>query len=167
MAAPRIRAGTHTASDMTSTYDVAAFPIQADQRNYLWRVVTPTEMAREFDAQTEGGLDGTRRNIGYWNGSIYLMACTPLMHEYVRQTLFPTNGVNEALTIVIYTVKRGWVCLQVDGHLNELSEVGENHPQARFLEAVRLIDFDNGVLNTGGGFSSGFSSGFDLGGIPT
>lgn len=165
MAAPRIRVGTHPASDMTSTYDVSAFPVQADQRNYPWRVVVPTELAREFDAQTDG-IDGTRRNIGQWNGSIYFVAITPLMYAHIEQTLFPTNGVNEDLTLVIYSAKRGWICIQASCHLNELALVGQSRRRGGFVEAVQLIDFNNGVLSTGGGFASGFSSGFDIGGIP-
>jgi hypothetical protein len=165
MPKPRIRVGTYAATTMTDTYAVQNFPIQSDQRNYPWRVITPTETAREFDAQTDG-VDGTRRYIGKWNGGLYFTAITPEMYQYVRLNLFPTNGVNEALTFVIYVVNKGWVCIQADCQLNQLAEVGQSRPQARFTEGVRLIEFGNGELNTGGAFTSGFSSGFDLGGIP-
>ena len=44
----RIRAGTWDASDMTDTYDVENFPVQTDQRNYPWFIVTPSELFREL-----------------------------------------------------------------------------------------------------------------------
>lgn len=166
MAQFRARAGTYDASDMTSTYNIQDYPVQSDQRNYPWIIATPSEMFREFDAQTRGGLDGTLRNIGRWNGSWYFGALTPLMFDYVQDTLFPTDGVNETLTIVTYTVKRGWVCLNVQAHLIDPTDTGSTRPRGQLLTNVRLIDFTEGTeADSGGGFSSGFSSGFSIGGI--
>lgn len=163
----RARVGTHNASDMTSTYDVDAFPIQADQRNYAWHIATPSELFREFDAQTGGGLSGLRRNIGKWNGSWYFGGVTPLMFDYVQTTLFPTDGANEWLTIVTYVAKRGWKCFNIYAHLNELAEVGETRPRGQLMTNVRLIDFDEGTeANSGGEFTSEFTSEFMHGGIP-
>ena len=163
----RIRAGTWDASDMTDTYDVENFPVQTDQRNYPWFIVTPSELFRELDATTEGGLDGTIRKIGNWNGSLYFAALTPLMSDYVQATIFPTDGTNEVLTIAIYNAKRGWVCLNGNGHFLEPVDFGESRPRGQFLKAVRLIDFDEGVeADSGGDFNSDFNSDFNLGGIP-
>lgn len=163
----RARAGTYSASDMTSTYNIEDYPIQSDQLTYQWLIAAPSEMFREFDAQTRGGLDGTIRNIGKWNGSWYLGGLTPLMFDHVQDTLFPTDGVNEALTIVTYTVKRGWICLNIQGHLLEPADFGTTKPRGKLLTSVRLIDFNEGTeADSGGGFSFGFSSGFDIGDIP-
>lgn len=162
----RARAGTYDASDMTSTYAIEDFAIQSDQRNYPWLIVTPSELFREFDAQTGGGLDGTVRNIGKWNGSWHVAALTPLMFDYVQDTLFPTDGVNEALTIVTYTAKRGWKCLNIRAHLLEPPDFGTTKPRGMLLTNVRLIDFfDGDEADSGGGYSSGFSSGYDIGGL--
>lgn len=163
----RARAGTYNASDMTSAYAIENYAIQSDQRTYPWIIATPSEMFREFDAQTRGGLDGTLRNIGKWNGSWYFGALTPMMFEYVQATLFPTNGVNEALTVVTYTVKRGWVCLNIQAHLLEPAEFGTTKPRGQVLTNVRLIDFNEGnEADSGGDFNSDFNSDFNLGGIP-
>jgi hypothetical protein len=162
----RARAGTYNASDMTSTYAIEGYPIQADQRNYPWLIATPSELFREFDAQTRGGLDGTVRNIGRWNGSWHFGALTPLMFAYVQTTLFPTNGVNEALTLVTYTAKRGWVCLNVQAHLLEPADYGTTKPRGQLLTNVRLIDFTEGVeADSGGAYSSAFSNAYDIGGV--
>ncbi len=162
----RARVGTHPASTMTSAYNVQDYPIQADQRTYPWLIATPSEMFREFDAQTRGGLDGTVRNMGRWNGSWYFGGLTPLMFDYVQDTLFPTDGVNEALTIVTYTVKRGWVCLNIQAHLIDPTDTGDTRPRGQLLTNVRLIDFNEGVeAASGGAYSSAYSSAYDIGGV--
>lgn len=163
----RARPGTYNASDMTSTYNIDDYPIQSDQQTYQWLIATPSELFREYDAQTGGGLDGTVRNIGRWNGSWYFGGLTPLMFDYVQATLFPTDGVNEALTIVTYTAKRGWVCLNIRAHLLEPADYGTTQPRGKLLTSVRLIDFNDGVEAVSGGeFTSEFTSEFVHGGIP-
>lgn len=167
MANNRLRVGTYNATQMTSTYDIDDWTVQSDQRNAPWRIVSPSENFREFDAVTEPGLDGTRRMIGGWNGAWYFPAITPLMFDYVRNTYFPTDGVNETMTIVTKTVY-GWKCFNIEAHLNLFADVGESRPRGNLMKATRLIDFTDGALNTGGGFKAdAFTSGFDIGGIPT
>lgn len=167
MSAFRIRAGTYPANAMTSTYNVESFPIQADQRNYPWKIITPSEMARQFDAITEDGGDGTSVAIGRWNLRWHFTALTPLMIDYVLDTIFPTNGLNEAVTIVTYTARMGWICLNINAHWREPAETGESKPRGGFLHGPYL-DFDDGVVAySGGGYSLGYSSGYDIGGIPT
>lgn len=163
----RARTGTHNASDMTSAYNIQDYPIQTDQRTYPWIVASQSELFREFDAVTGGGLSGTRRQIGKWNGAWFFGALTPLMFAHVKSTLFPTDGLNEQLTIVTYIVKRGWTALNIYAHLNEPAEFGQTRPRGQVLTNVRLIDFDEGTLaDSGGGYSTGYSSGYPTGGIP-
>jgi len=164
----RARAGTYAASAMTSTYAIQSYPTQTDQQNYPWLVASPSEMFRPYDAITRGGLSGLRRQIGKWNGAWYFAALTPLMFNYVQQTLFPTDGINELMTIVTYTARQGWVCLNLYGHLNEPQEFGQTRPRGLLLTDVKLIDFDEGVVvgYLGGDFSADFNADFDRGGIP-
>ncbi|MAS33544.1 MAG: hypothetical protein CL610_06030 [Anaerolineaceae bacterium] len=167
MSAYRIRTGTHPASDMTSTYNVRAFPEQTDQHVPWFSPVTPSEMFRQYDAQTPGGLDGTRRFLGRWNGSWYFNALSPGQIDYIQTAFFPDNGVNQQLTIVTYVVRKGWVCLNVYGHFNEPADAGSSRAGSGQMEGLRLIDFDEGVIaNSGGDFNSDFNSDFSKGGIP-
>lgn len=166
MSAFRYRAGTYPANQMTSAYNVESFPMQSDQRNYPWKIITPSEMARRYDARTGGGLDGTVRFIGSWNLRWYFTAITPLMLDYVLDTMFPTDGVNEVCTIVTYTARDGWICLNATAHFVEPADAGESKPRGLFLHGV-YIEFDEGTIaGTGGDFNSDFSSDFYIGGIP-
>lgn len=163
----RARAGTWDAADMTSAYNLQDYPIQSDQRNYPWIIASPSELFREFDAQTGGGLDGTIRNIGRWNGAWYLGALTPLMFDYVQDTLFPADGVNEALTIVTYTVKRGWLCLNIQAHLLEPADFGTTKPRGQLLTNVKLIAFNEGTeADSGGSHSLAHNISHNIGGVP-
>jgi len=167
MSAYRIRIGTHSASDMTSTYDVRDWPTQSDQKTPWFSPVTPSEMFKEYDSQSDGGLDGTRRFLGKWNGAWYFNALSPGQIDYIQDTFFTTDGANEALTIVTYVVRSGWICLNITGHYNDPADAGQSKPGSGQMENLRLIDFDEGTeADSGGGFSSGFSSGFNIGGIP-
>lgn len=164
----RARTGIHNASDMTNTYAISAYPRQSDQRNYPWMIVTPSEQFNPYDAITDGGLSGTRRAIGKWNGSWFFATATPLMIDHVVSTLFPTDGVNEWLTIVTYTAQYGWQCLNIYAHFNVL-EFGQSRPRGQVLRNVRLIDFTDGTIaNSGGAYdASAYDSGYDTGGIPS
>lgn len=165
----RLRAGTWDASAMTTAYAVANFPTQADQRHIKWRVVSPSGFMNEYDAYTEGGLDGTVRAIGRWNGEIVIAAATPMMLEYIRDTLFPTDGVNEDLTIVNYSVARsGLVCINAKAtlRLGRPAEMAEPFPGQGAVVQVRIPYFDGIEASSGGAYSAAYSSAYNIGGIP-
>lgn len=168
MSAFRIRAGTYAASTMTSTYNVRSFAVQTDQLNPWFSPVTPSERWRQYDAQTEGGLSGLRRFIGKWNGSWYFNAITPGQVDYLRTTLFPTDGVNEDVTIVTYADGFGWICVQCTAHWNDPVTASGSQPTSQRLQDFRM-DFDEGVLvgaDSGSDFNSDFSDDFGTQGIP-
>jgi hypothetical protein len=164
MASYRIRVGTWDAGDMTSTYNVTGFTVQSDQRHKWVNPVSPSGRWSQYDGQADG-LDGTRRFIGKFNGVWVFGALTPLQVQYLRNTIFPSNGVNETVTIVTYDDYLGFICLNLAAHWNDPARTSQAMPGLPILRDLR-IDFNEGTLNTGGAFSSGFSSGFDIGGIP-
>lgn len=165
----RIRVGTWPANAMTSAYAIKNFPSQTDQLNYyIWvDPISPSGFFRQYDAVIDDTLDGTRGGIGKYNGSWYFDPLTPLMAQYWRNTIFPTDGWNEDVTIVTYTVSWGWVALNITAHWNEVARVAQPRPGSKTVQAVKLIDFDQGTLAASGGeFTSEFTSEFVHGGIP-
>jgi hypothetical protein len=168
MSAFRIRTGTQVASAMTSAYNVRAFTVQSDQLNPWFSPVSPSERWRQYDSQTSGGLSGLRRFIGKWNGAWMFNAITPGQVEYLRTTLFPTDGVNEAVTIVTYADGFGWVCIQCNAHWNDPVTASGSRPGSQRLEDFR-IDFDEGVIvavGVGGSHNISHNVSHNRGGIP-
>lgn len=164
----RYRPGTWSASDMTADYDIEAFPVQDDQGVYRWWIASPSELFNEVDAVIASELTGHVIEVGSWHGSWFIAVATPDMMQHLRAALFPTNGLNEAATIVTYTATRGWVCLNLKARWKGAvpGQIAETKPRGRALLNVR-IDFDSGVLAASGGeFTNEFTSEFTHGGIP-
>ncbi len=164
----RIRVGTWNAADMTSTYDIRNFPLQDDQLNYyLWMPpVSPSGFMRQYDAVITDTLDGTRGGIGRYNGSWLFDPITPMMAQYWRNTYFPTDGWNEVVTIVTYSIYEGWICLNLNAHWNDPALVVQARPGSRTVSGLR-IDFDEGVLAaSGGSHSLAHNISHNIGGIP-
>lgn len=162
----RIRSGTHKAGDLNSTHAVVNFPIQADMlfgEQWLEPVI-PSSAIRQYDAQVEA-LSGHRGGIGRYNGSIILPHCTPLMIQYLRNHLFPTDGWSEQSTIVVLDAHRGWIALNCLLQWNEPADHWKLAAPAPGYFDVKL-DFVEGVeAAEGGDFNSDFSSDFFIGGV--
>lgn len=174
MPSERIRRGWHDAADMTSAYEWNTLLSRADdQRHYRYEIVSPSGFFNEVDALIDDALDNSIGEIGSWNGSIYLAAVTPGMIQVLRDEIWQTDGLNEAITIVHYTVGRGWQCLQGWGRLrvSRPGDSAEARPGSGAVLNLR-IDFDTvggtsgGEAPSGGSHSLAHNSSHNIGGIP-
>lgn len=137
----RFRVGTYTTGDMGEQYEVTQFPTQPDQMNRWYSPVTPSERWSEFDFVTDGGLTGTRRHIGKWNGSWYFNAVTPGQVTYLRGLIFP----RAAVTIMTYADGFGWITLNCIALYNDPVSASVSKPGSGRLQDYRM-DFIEGVL---------------------
>ncbi len=163
----RIRAGTYTAAEMTSTYAVKSWPVQSDQTRRWVDPVSPSGRVSEYDAVTDGGLTGNRKAIGKINFSDVFGFVTPLQAQYIRATLFPTDGLNETVTVVHWDDTFGWQCVNCTAHWNDPARIADAFPGVKGQRNLRIDYTDGDVADSGGAFSNAFSSAFDIGGIPS
>jgi hypothetical protein len=157
---------------MTSEYSISRFPIQDDQSNaYPWVAgESPGGFWNEVDALIDDTLDGFVGGIGDWNGSMFLGVASPLMIQHLESEIWQTDGKNEPVTIVDYSVTRGWFCLQCIGRLKIVtpSAVAQAQPASGYVRRLQ-IDFDTGTLiavDGGSDFSNDFNDDFGTEGIP-
>jgi len=163
----RIRTGTHDASDMTDTYAVKNFTVQSDQKHKWVDPVSPSGRVSEYDALTDGGLTGNRKAIGKINFSDIFGYVTPLQTQYIRAQLFPTDGLNEALTVVTWDDNEGWICVNCTAHWNDPARTADALPGIPGQRNLRIDFTDGTIADSGGAFSSAFSTAFHVGGIPS
>lgn len=168
MPSHRIRRGWHDASAMTSAYEWTSLPRASDQRHLRYEIVSPSGFLSEADTVIQDTLDKSVGVLGFWNGTIYLAAVTPGMVQVLRDNIFTTDGLNEQITIVHYTVTQGWVCLQGWGRLRVARPGDVAAPRPGSGAIVNLsIDFDTGTeAAPGGDFNEDFGTDFSYGGIP-
>lgn len=173
MPSERIRRGWHDASAMTRDYEWNNLPTASDQRKIRWVIASPSGFFNEVDAVIEDTLDNSIGEIGGWNGDLIVSDITPGMIQVLKDEIWQTDGLNEAITIVHYAVGRGWVCLQGWGRLkvSRPGDIAEAHAGTKSIANFR-IGFDTaqgisgGEASSGGEFTSEFTSEFVHGGIP-
>lgn len=138
----RIRAGTHTAADMTAAYAVKAFPAQADQGSWKWFNPVGASGALAYAAEYVDSLDGGRKGFGGYQCTWTFGGLTPDMVAYLRSTFF-SAGYSAPVTIMTWDRQYGWRVLNCTARWNDPATNAEPGGRRGYLNVT--IDFINGV----------------------
>lgn len=133
----RIYIGWVAASAVTTTYEVTAFPKQADQtRDWL----SPQQDSSLYDDYAEVITGLGSNSVGYGNASFswVLGPLTPAMAKYIRDTLFNGNAGGQ-FTVMTWNRFNEWKVVQCEAKLDIASAAGEKGYRRGFLKY--RIDF--------------------------
>lgn len=99
----RVRAGTHAASALTSTYNVQDFPIQSDQNDASpWDIDSLGTTPPKYDRIVTNG-DKSRSPDGFANWQWRMSYMTNGMLSYWLATLLPGEAESAEITALTYT----------------------------------------------------------------
>lgn len=139
----RIRLGHVDEADVTDTYEVTRFPVQADQGHIPWlRPIDPSSVVKESAAQVVA-FNGTKGSQGQFQLSWYFAPMTPGMQQYLRTTFFNGDEWSADVTIMTWDRSYGWRTLQCVAQWTDPTEVAEPR-HLRGYYRVR-IDFVQGT----------------------
>ena len=155
----RIRRGTYAETEMTSTYNVIALPIQSDQRKKWFRPIDPSG-GWSRNAEIVEAFDGTRRGYGGIELSWTFTMLTPKMVDYLWFHLFDEQYSN-TFTITTWDRGFGWRVINCTGLWNDPARDADQPGGWEGYDRLRIDFVDGTIAAANVGFTLGFSLGFD------
>jgi hypothetical protein len=98
----RIRAGTHTAASLTTTYLITSLPVQADQNDSTPWIVNAALCTTPTPARITTNADLSRSPDGYYSWQIGFDYMTFGMTDHWNGTFIPGGGYSAPITIMDY-----------------------------------------------------------------
>ncbi len=99
----RVRSGIHTASALTSTYNVQDFPMQSDQNDACpWDIDSAGTTPPKYDRVTTNG-DKSRSKDGFASWKWRMSYMTNGMLSYWLATLLPAGAESAEITALTYS----------------------------------------------------------------
>ena len=99
----RIRAGTHTVVNITSTYEVTALPVQGDMDTYPIEWLPPDDSSTPpVRARIETAADGTRLSDGFYEFQWRFSYMTFGMLTHWLNTFLPSGAESAAVSVMTY-----------------------------------------------------------------
>ena len=99
----RLRAGTHAASAMTSTYNIVDLPIQADQNDACPWVIDAAGTMPPKPARVVTNGDLSRSPDGEYTWQWRMSYMTNLMLDYWLTAYLPAEAESANVTVMTYT----------------------------------------------------------------
>lgn len=157
----RIRNGIWVPADITTAYEVTAFPQQTDQPDHIeW--IEPIDPSDVISPATDfvEGLDGTLGGFGGESVTWVMALLTPGMMEYWLETvLFPNGGYSDDVTIMTRDRKSysgRWRILTGTVQYTDLRSQADPVHTGYYRIRTTFVN----MKAAGRAFSDGFSAGF-------
>lgn len=139
----RIRVGTWAAADLTSTYDVSAFTVQADQHFPWGYPIDPSGQIREVDAIVEA-FDGSQGAFGKYSLTWIFGRMTPMMIQYAKTRML--NGLySSPVSIITWSRSEGWIALNCTAQWKLPADIGEPKGNHGYRN-LKIVEFVEGVI---------------------